>query len=262
MRRYLVLYAYLLRFSFSKAMEFRLDFVFRIAMDIIYYAVNLTFFKLLYLHAGTLGGWTEPQAMVFVAGYLVVDAINMTLFANNMWMLPQLVNRGDLDYYLVRPVSSLFFVSVRDFAASSFVNLLMTAGIMAWALARYPEPIAVGRLLLYALFLLNGSFVYYCMRMYFVLPVFWTHSARGFDQLFWSLGHFMEKPDRIWSGWLRKALTFILPFTLMASFPARVFFEGPALEPIATMLGVSAALFGLLLLYWRKALAAYSSASS
>ena len=45
-----------------------------------------------------------------------------------MWWLPMLINRGDLDYYLVRPVSTLFFVSFRDFAANSFVNLVIATG--------------------------------------------------------------------------------------------------------------------------------------
>ena len=62
----------------------------------------------------------------------------MTVFANNMWWLPIAVNRGDLDYYLVRPVSSLFFLSLREFAANSFLNLLLATGILVWALARYP----------------------------------------------------------------------------------------------------------------------------
>ena len=38
--RYLRLYLYFLRFSFSRAMEFRLDFYFRILMDVAFYVVN------------------------------------------------------------------------------------------------------------------------------------------------------------------------------------------------------------------------------
>jgi rhomboid protease GluP len=44
MRRYLTLYLYFLRFSFSRALEFRVDFLFRVVMDVVYYAVNIAFF--------------------------------------------------------------------------------------------------------------------------------------------------------------------------------------------------------------------------
>ena len=68
MLRYLRLDLHFLRFSTSRALEFRLDFFMRIVMDCVYYAVNLSFFRLLYLQVPTLGGLTEPQAMLFVRG--------------------------------------------------------------------------------------------------------------------------------------------------------------------------------------------------
>ena len=45
--RYLTLYGHFLRFSFSRAMEFRLNFYFRVVMDITYYLVNLAFFSII-----------------------------------------------------------------------------------------------------------------------------------------------------------------------------------------------------------------------
>src|SRR5258708_2566125 len=107
MIRYLRLYAHFVSFSFSRAMEFRVDFFFKIVMDLIFYAVNLLFFRLIYLQTPVLGGWDGHQIMLFVSGYLVIDAVFMTMFAGNLWMLTMFINRGDLDYYLVRPVSSL-----------------------------------------------------------------------------------------------------------------------------------------------------------
>ena len=128
------LLGYFARFSASKYMQFRFDFFFRIGMDVIYYIINISFYRVLFLHTQFLAGWSEPKMMVFVSGYLLIDAITMTLFTNNQWMLPTYVNRGDLDYYLIRPVSSLFFLSLRDIAINSFVNLVMAAGIMVWAI--------------------------------------------------------------------------------------------------------------------------------
>lgn len=262
MSRYLRLYAHFVKFSLMRAMAFRLDFYFRIVMDLLYYAVNLAFFKLLYLNTSTLAGWSEAQMMIFVSAYLVVDAISMTVFSNNLWWLPIFVNRGDLDYYLVRPVSSLFFLSLRDFAANSFVNLVMTLGIFAWALTGLPETPSVGRILLFALLLVNGAFLNYVMRMMVLIPVFWTHSARGFDQVYWSASKFMERPDRLFTGWVRRAIVFVVPFALMASFPARYLIEGWDPGLMATLAGVTALCFGVLVWFWETGLRSYSSASS
>jgi ABC-2 type transport system permease protein len=260
--RYLRLFAYFVAFSFSRSFEFRFDFYMRIIMDIVYYAVAIAFFKILFLHTPMLGGWNESQTMVFVAAYCIVDAICMTLFSNNMWVLPMLVNRGDLDYYLVRPVSSLFFVSLRDFAANSFLNLLITFGILAWALQSYPEPIPIAKLMLFLLLIFNGAFIFYCLNMLANLPVFFTHSPQGFGHMIWSLNKFGERPDRIFKGWVRRVVTLILPFSVIASFPTRLLIEEMDWLLLLHTLGISVLFFSLLLWVWRTALRNYSSASS
>lgn len=243
-------------------MEFRLDFTFRILMDVIYYVVNIALFKILFLHTETIGGWTEEQMMVFVGSYLLVDAINMTIFSTNMWWLPYYINKGDLDYYLIRPVSPLFFLSLREFSANSFVNLTIAIGFFTYSVASYSGSWEVENLLALILLLINGTLIYYCIQMIMILPVFWTQSARGFVDLFFTLGLAMERPDRIFKGWLRVLFTVFLPFALIASFPARIFLEGFDWKTIAHLGIVTAALWIVMLSLWRLGLKNYSSASS
>lgn len=262
MSRYLRLYLYFLRFSFSKAMEFRVDFFFRIFMDLIFYTVNILFFKVIFLHSDLLAGWSESQVFIFVAGFLTVDALNMTVFANNTWWLPLFVNRGDLDYYLVRPVSPFFFLSFRDFAANSFVNLLIAVGIMVWAFSQYTEPLGFERIALFILLLINGTLLYHLVNLLALVPVFWLHSGRGLQQIFWSLSKFMERPDRIFRGWVRVLLITVIPFSLVASYPAQVLFSGDPLPLVLHILAVTAVFSLVMSFIWRLALRSYSSASS
>ncbi len=260
--RYIRLFGYFVAFSFSRTFEFRFDFYMRIIMDIVYYIVQISFFRILYLHTPNLGGWDEPQTMVFVSAYLIVDAINMTLFSNNMWMFPQLVNRGDLDYYLTRPVSSLFFLSLRDFAANSFVNLLITFGIFAWAIHHYPVALPPVKVALFLLLVLNGTVIFYCLNLLANLPVFYTHSPDGFGHLIWSINKLGERPDGIYRGWLRRVITTVLPFAVIASFPTRILIEEMNWRLLGHIFTVSISFFLVVLFFWNKALREYSSASS
>lgn len=262
MSRYLKLYIYFLRFSFSKALEFRLDFSFRIIMDIMYYFVNIGFYKILFLHTGIIAGWSFDQMMIFVSCYLLVDAINMTVFSTNMWWLPYYINRGELDYYLIRPVSPLFFLSLREFSANSFVNLLIAFGLFVYSLANYSAPWTIFQLLELFVLLFNGVLIYYCIQMMMILPVFWTQSARGFVDLFYTLGLAMERPDKIFRGWIRILFTMILPFALIASFPARSFIEGLDRNMLIHLTIVTVLVWTTMLFVWRRGLRNYSSASS
>jgi ABC-2 type transport system permease protein len=260
--RYLRLYLYFVRFSFSRAFEFRVDFYFRVVMDCLYYAVSVGFFAVLYTRTGLVGGWTLDQAYVFACGYLFVDAVFMTLFANNMWMLPVFVNKGDLDYYLVRPVSSLFFLSLREFAANSFLNLVIASGLVVWSIARYPEPLGAGRVAAFVLLLFNGVLVGYLLRLAFIVPVFWLHSGRGLDELNFSMEKLSERPHQIFTGWLRGLLLTVIPYAFISSVPSHVLFSGLTLEWVTHVTVVTGCLFVGAVWFWRRGLRAYSSASS
>jgi ABC-2 type transport system permease protein len=260
--RYLRLYAHFVRFSFSRAMEFRFDFFFRIFMDTLWYAHHLVFFWVIYRHIPLLGGWTLDQMIIFAGGVFFVDAVQMTLIANNMWMLPSYVNRGDLDYYLVRPVSPLFFVSLRDFAANSFVNLLMATGLLAWSLARYPGTLGAGAIAAYIALLLVGNLLHYSMQMIFMIPVFWLHTAGGLREIFWSLDRYRDRPNGIFSGWVRRVLVSLLPFSLIVSYPASLLFGGRPWPLVAHVAGVTAAAFLIMVWFWSRGVKAYASASS
>lgn len=262
MSRYLRLYKHFVEFSLIQAMQFRFDFFFRIAMDCIFYLVNILFYKILFTHAGGLAGWTESQTMIFLSGFLMVDAIQMTVISNGTWMIPVLVNKGELDYYLLRPVSSLFFLTTRDFAFNSFINVVVAAGIMIWAFTTSPVDYPVHKILLYLFLTLNGTYLFFLMRILTLTPVFWTHSGRGLEMIFWTLTKFGERPDAIFSGWVRKILVSIMPFAIMSSFPARALYQDNSWEVAGYCVLVVVILHFVTIKMWNFGLKNYSSASS
>ncbi|MCB2154654.1 ABC-2 family transporter protein [bacterium] len=262
MTRYLRLYAYFVQFSFSRAMEFRVDFTFRIFMDSIFYVVQFAFFGVLYRHIAELGGWNWDQVVVFVAGFLFTDAVNMTFFSNNLWHLPQMINQGDVDYYLVRPVSSLFFLSMRDLAANSFVNLIIASGILVWALMRYPGELSFFTIFVYLLMLLAGNILYAIIQLIFLIPTFWFHSHFGLREVFFNVQRYMERPDQIFYGFVHRLLISILPFALIISYPTHILFTGVTVTRILHIVAVLIGMFAFLVWFWNKGLRAYSSASS
>jgi len=234
----------------------------RIFMDVFYYAAAIGFYKLIFHQTGDLVGWSESEAMVFVGLYLLLDAIQMVCIANNSWWFPAIIQRGDLDYYLVRPVSTLFFISVRDIGIASVVNVLLALGILVWAVGNLPYSIGVAQLTLSLVLLLNGVFLFYCLRWLSILPVFWSQTGRGLDNLFWQMNDLMQRPDAIYRGMFRIILVTVIPFALMASFPARIAVEGVSWGIILHALCASIWMFMLLLFVWRRGLKIYSSASS
>ena len=262
MLRYLKLYSHFIRFSLSKAFEFRVDFALNSLLAVVYALGILGFYKIIFLHSDTIAGWGQSELLLLVGAWLMVDALQNTMIAANMEELPLLVNRGGLDYYLLRPVSSLFFVSLRDIMPQSWVDFLIATLVLGLGLQSYPEELAGWKILLFFLLIINGTFLYYLLRLLLIIPVFWIHSSEGLSILFWSLHRFGERPDRIFTGMSRKILVSILPFCLIVSFPTRLLVEPFDLHILLHLALVTLGLASFTFLLWNRALRSYSSASS
>lgn len=262
MRRYLRLYLYFLRFSFSKAMEFRVDFTFRIIMDLAFYTMQFLFFKIIYLHTPILGGWNLEEMRIFIGAFIFVDAFNMTFFANNAWWFPTYINRGELDYYLTKPISSFFFIGFREIAANSFINFLVSISLLAYLIGSSTLEFNFIKLIVFVFLLINGALLYHFLNLAFLMVVFWSHSPRGFGDLFFTAEKIMNRPDGIFHGYMRRFFLHILPFSIMASYPTRFLINENSWHLLPEILLTSLGVYFFVFFLWKKGLKSYSSASS
>ncbi len=260
--KHLRAYGALVRFSLSRTMEFRFDFFFRFIMDCIFYSFSIAFFHILFMHTNTLAGWGYHQVILFIAGGLLLDGIFMTAIARNIWEFPSLVNKGELDFHIIRPVSTVFFVLTRNFEFASLLNVFLAFGIMIYSMSLFPESLSIGQILGFLFLLLNGFILMVCLRLFTVLPVFWTHSDLGFHMLYMSIEQVTERPEVIFRGITHLVFTTIFPFIIMTSFPARWFFGTLSWFEFSYAVGLSLLFLFITLFIWKKGLRIYSSASS
>jgi len=260
--RYLRMYFALVRFSVSRALEFRFDFFFRFFMDLVYYGVTIGFFKVLYLHTPSLGGWREDQVLLFLAIALIIDSLYMTMFARNIWQIPAMINKGELDYHIVRPTFSMFFPLFKSFELASLINVVVGMVFFTYAINNYQGDLSLASMVLCVLLGLIGLVIFVCLGMFAVIPIFWTHSNFGFHMLFEALSNISERPEVIFRGLSHVILVTVLPFLVVTSFPARAIFGEIDLLNIAHAVAVLILMLLLLAVIWNRGIRAYSSASS
>jgi len=87
-------------------------------------------------------------------------------------------------------------------------------------------------------------------------------SPNGLKETYWALSATANKPHGIYTGWVRRVLVSILPFTFVVSYPASFFFDGVTLPLLLHATAVVAGSFVLMLAFWRLGLKSYASASS
>lgn len=258
--RYLRIYLNFLRFAASRAMQFRAELLFRIIMDVAFYGIFLGFYKVIFSHTPTLGGWTEAEAMIFVSGFMMVDALQMTFFADMYHSFQMLYRQGGLDHYLTKPISSWFFVGFRYINFGSLMNVAIAGSILTWAILGYDKPLAWWSILVYLGLLACSAVLYFLVMFSLLMTVFWLENSDAMMMVYFEGVNFATRPHYIFKGAVRTILMSIIPFSVYASIPAESLFGqmnwGAALHVLLVMLGF----LGLNLFLWDRGLRRYSSA--
>jgi len=248
-------------------MEFKVDFIFTWINETAFQWFNLLYFDVLLMHVAGLGHgddtWTRWELYVLMGTVYIVDGLMMMLLYDNVMKLPVYVNRGELDFFLLKPVNTQFMVSARYVRPANFIPTLFGAGIVVLGAVNLESEVGLENMLLYAAMLANGFIILYATSFIFQTMSFWLLSSQGFSHGYFMFYSFIMKPDSIFRGVLKVMLTFVLPAVVIGSWPARALI-GKALTwemvAYAFVLGVATVLVSMW--FFKKGLRRYESASS
>src|SRR4051812_28052978 len=102
--QYLEIYWIQIKNNFVREAVYRTNFLTALTVDTIWIAVELSLFTVIYANVSTLAGWTKEQVFFFLGIFFSSDALFTVFFQRNFWTFSDLVNRGELDIILTKPV--------------------------------------------------------------------------------------------------------------------------------------------------------------
>ncbi len=260
-RKYTSIYKAFFKASLAADIEYRLNFIFLIFAEFVWYSTQLILFEVLYRHTNIIGEWDLTQMRVFIFLVLFIDSIYMILWDPNFSAFTDNVRKGSLDLLLTKPIDSMFMLSSQRLSVSHIPCLFVTAAGLIWALMQLPD-FNWFRLLWLILLIPGGLSVIFCGRFALNCSAILFTRADFLQYIWYSLFRLGLRPDAIYSGFLRFTLIFIIPFSMIASVPARFLLEPAQPWMIAWSLVLPFLLLFLLKRYWRYCLRQYSSASS
>ncbi len=205
-----------------REMEFRSHFVLTFVMDLIWYAVQLGLFEVLYLHTTAIAGFTHADMLVFLGVLYITDALDMVLFSSNFWRFPEYIRTGELDFFLLRPMSPAFSTMLRYVNIPSLANLLFAIGFLAFALAIHPAAFPLHQFAAFLLFLGLGTVVSYLLQLCFAALAIFLVATEGIQFVFYNIAQLGDKPDVIYHRTVQRLLYTLFPLALIASVPAQV----------------------------------------
>lgn len=247
--------------SFARELEFRANFLAKVAQNIVWTFFFLMILMVIYRNTDEVAGWGRGDALVLAATCFLMTALNSALFMS-LHEIPEQVRMGTLDFVLTKPLDSQFWVSVRKFNFSQIGTLLAgTVFVIAGIVIAKSSP-GVDQWLAY-LWLLGCSItIYYSLNLFLMtLGIFWVRV----DNL-WVLGETVMEvaryPLEIYTLALQRFFIYAVPLAFLAFIPARQLVRG--FDLTLTGLGTvwALAMFFGARAFWNYATQHYSSASS
>lgn len=263
-RRYARIYAALWRNSVTREMMFKGNFLLWIVVEMAWFALQLGFISVLYLHTDSIGTWTKWQVVLLVGTSHFIQQIFQTFFLVNCVNLSELVRSGKLDFLLMLPVNTRFLLSLRQVDLGGFINATSALGVMIYAGIQLHLTPTIPVLLVFGALCLIGICIHYCLMFSLATVSFWTVKAQGIVYGYYNLFNIARMPDDAFPkrGIFRSVFTFVLPVLLVSNVPARLLTERltPSSILLLSALAVTCAIVSEWL--WRLSLRHYTSASS
>jgi ABC-2 type transport system permease protein len=261
-RRYLRVYAALWKNSVAREMSFKANFLMWIVVETLWFALQLSFIGVLYLHTDNIGTWTKWQVVMLIGASHFIQQIFQAFFLVNCTNLSELIRTGKLDFLLLLPVNTRFVVSLRQVDLGAFVNALSALGVMAYAGHRLALVPTAGQLLGFLVLCLAGVLIHYSLMFLLASISFWTVRAQGIVWGYYNLFQVARMPDEAFHGLFKAFFTFAIPMLLVSNVPVRVLVNKFSQGPLLILLGMSVVCFAVSEWGWRASVRHYTSASS
>jgi ABC-2 type transport system permease protein len=261
--RYLRIYAELWKNSVVREMGFKANFLLWIFVELLWFALQLTFIGVIYSHTDHIGDWSKWEVVLLIGASHFIQQMFQAFFLTNITELSELIRTGRLDFMLLLPISARFILSLRKVDLGGFVNGGSALAVMIYSLYRLrlvPGPAAV---LGFFGFVLTGILIHYSLMFLLATISFWTVRAQGIVWGYYSMFNIARLPDAAFRGFFKVFFTFAIPMLLVANVPAKIL-VAKLRSPFEMVLLLAMVLicFTLSQIGWRFSLRHYTSASA
>lgn len=262
MSRYLRLLGVQLRASLQLAVQYRVEFLVGVLMAIFWTFWNLVPLFVVWGRRPTVAGWTFPEALLVVAWFTGLRSILEGAVQPSLIAVVEHIRKGTLDFVLLKPADAQFLVSTAKFEPAQSVDVLSAIGIAVFAfhrLGRVPALVDVG--VAFALTLASAALLY-ALAILVVSAAFWVVRLDNLIYLFNSIFDAGRWPSTVFRGAWRFVFTFVVPLSLMTTYPALALLGRLGFATALEALGGALVFVTLARLVWLRAVGHYTSASS
>jgi ABC-2 type transport system permease protein len=260
--KYFRLLGAFLRVSIMGELAYRVNFFVQLFQSLLSLGVSLGGLAVIFSYTKTLGGWGPDEVLALVGVYFLVGGMIGLVIQPGMEQFIESVRDGTLDFTLVKPEDAQLLVSAQTVQIWKLVDVVLGTAVLIVALVRLREAIGMGQAAAFAVALLSGGAIVYGFWLILATCSFWFVRVENILVIFQSMYEAGRWPVSLYPGWLRFALTFLVPVAFATTVPAEALAGRLTWQTLLGAVALAAALLVVSRLFWRVGIRYYSGASA
>lgn len=243
-------------------LHYRANLFLNVGQVLVDLAIGIVAIRLVFSNVDALNGWEEPELLVVLGTYTILDAVIRALVLPGMWMLMQDIQEGTFDAVLLMPADEQLIVTARELSIWDLSGLVIGGCVTVYGASRL-DGLGVSGVVAYLALLPVAASIVYGFFLAVTSLAFRLINLRDLlFRLFQGASYSGRWPLGIYPHWLRIALTVIVPIGLAVTIPSSALVGRLSWEAIGLSAGA-----GALVLVWsrwvfRRGMRAYSGASA
>ena len=261
-KKYLKVYKKFLHTSFASELEYKTNILIDLITAILSLIGSIFLLSIFFQNNSSIGDWKFEEALIIQGIYTILNGITNTWFNPNLSEIVKHIREGTLDFVLLKPIDSQFFISLKKINPSGFLEIMLGICLLLFCIKFNQINLNLSFLCLSLITMTCSICILYSLWFFISTTTIWfvkTWNATEVLRSFLYVGRF---PLNSFSFSLRIFFSVFIPIAFITTIPSEVFLGLSQLWKILLEVIVASVFLITSRKFWLFALKFYSSASS
>ncbi|MBO8233919.1 ABC transporter permease [Prochlorococcus marinus XMU1419] len=262
LKKYLKVYTKFLYTSLASELEYKTNILIDLISAILSLIGSIFLLSIFFQNNKSIGGWEFEQALIIQGIYTILNGITSTWFNPNLTEIVKHIREGTLDFVLLKPIDSQFFISLKKINPSGILEITLGFFLLLYCVRINQINLNLSFFSLSFITIICSISILYSLWFFISTTTIWfvkTWNATEVLRSFLYIGRF---PLNSFSLSLRIFFSVFIPIAFITTIPSEVFLGSSQLWKIMLEVIVAMVFFLTSRKFWLYALKFYTSASS
>lgn len=207
-------------------------------------------------------GWSKNELIILVIVYSIFIGIFHTFFSRNFQRFSQLIDSGQLDMLLLKPLDSQFLVSFWVVNYANLVRVILAFILLLYIMIAWMKmPLTVLDVIGFLVITFLGNCLLYTIWFTVCTLMIWFPRMHNLVDLMYDVSSIARFPQETVKHAAISLFLFVFPLTLIVTTPTKVLVHKAFTGDVFGMIICGIVLVFVSRLFWKFSLRYYTSAS-